>query len=222
MRNVFLALVLANFGFAAWSQWFAPRPQATRLATQLGPRIALANEPALGGVELTEPGSAQRPRIDATPTPRDCISIGPFPNRVVVADMTRELDRAGYNGMQRIAQGDVWLGYWVYIDAIPTQAEAAAIVDNLAANRISEAYVIADADNGNLVSLGVFSVLARAEQRLNEATDLGYSPVIVDRSQPGDVYWLDVTADDGEAFTADTLLAAIDQEAVQLAECGPR
>lgn len=211
MRNAFLVLVLLNLGFAAWQQWFASGPEATRSVAQTGPRISLVAE--------TRPGDAMP---ELTTAPRTCISIGPFPNRVVVTELVGLLGDAGYGASQRIAQGDVWLGYWVYIDAIPTQAEAAAVVANLTDNGIDDAYVIADGNSGSLVSLGVFSVQARAEQRLTEARNLGYAPVVVDRSQPGDVYWLDVSADDGSVFTAADLQRLIAQEPVQFVECVAR
>ena len=35
---------------------------------------------------------------------------------------------AGYLPTQRVAEGDIWIGYWVYIEAIPTEAEADAIL----------------------------------------------------------------------------------------------
>lgn len=221
MRNAFLALVLINLGFAAWHQWFAVAPQPTRSLTQVGPRISLVTEVAS---EAQSRGGNDEPAPvePVTAVPQRCVSIGPFPNRVVVTDVMSLLDDAGFNASQRVAQGDVWLGYWVYIDAIPTQAEAAAIVENLTANGIGEAYVIADGSRGSLVSLGVFSVQARAQQRLTEARNLGYVPIVVDRSQPGDVYWLDVTADDGSAFAADALLGLIGQEPAQVSDCVER
>ena len=215
MRNAFLALVLLNLGFLAWHSWFATRPKPTRSSTLIGPRLALAADT---GTRET----AAAPDLALRAAARTCVSIGPFPNRVVVAEMTGRLDAAGFDSAQRIAEGDVWLGYWVYIDAIPTQAEAAAIVERLTANGIGEAYVIADGNRGSLVSLGVFSVQARARQRLIEARNLGYEPVVVDRSQPGDVYWLDVTAGDGRAFTGETLLGLVGQEPTQVAECVTR
>jgi hypothetical protein len=219
MRNVFLALVLMNLGFAAWHGWFAPRPKPTRLQVHSAPQIALA-------AELTDENTAARDvgtaGSAAAARPQSCVSIGPFPNRVVVGEVVRKLDAAAFNATQRVAVGDVWLGYWVYVDAIPTQDEAAEIVANLTANGIGEAYVIADGNRGSLVSLGVFSGKSRAQQRLDQATKLGYAPVVVDRSQPGDVYWLDVKADNGRMITARELFDVLDEDPAEVAECAVR
>ena len=212
MRNAFLVLILLNLGFAAWHQWFATGSQATRSAAQLGPRLSLVKEPN-GAVDET--GAEQ----SVTSEPRTCVSVGPFPNRVVITELTSVLGNEGYTASQRVTRGSVWVGHWVYIDAIPTQAEASAIVADLNANGISDAYVIADGSSGSLVSLGVFTVESRAAQRLTEVRSLGYEPVLVDRSQPGDVYWLDVTANDGRTFTVAALERLIAQEPTQFAEC---
>jgi cell division septation protein DedD len=168
-----------------------------------------------------------RPEVSraATPDPPrarelvSCISIGPISNPVDAGDVTQALSSSGFMANQRTAEGDVWLGHWVFIDAIATQEEATEIVDRLADNGIDEAYVIADGNNGNLVSLGVFSEEQRAQQRLAEAEALGYTPVVADRSQPGDVYWLDVTAPGDAAFPISALPALNFGSSVNFEEC---
>ena len=44
MRNLFLALVLANLTFAAWSAWFAPAEHAGRRADDGLPPLTLVSE----------------------------------------------------------------------------------------------------------------------------------------------------------------------------------
>lgn len=64
MRNLFLVLVLANLGFAAWHFWFADTAVPVRPAEPDTPTITLLEE--LEDSD-TAPASVQR-----------CISIGPF------------------------------------------------------------------------------------------------------------------------------------------------
>ena len=195
MRVLFLVLVLANLGFAAWATWYSgPQPPA-RPVTSNAPALAIYGEPADAVSAVGDAAGAP-----AQQRMTDCISVGPLPNRVDVEDAVSALGRGGFRTRQRVAQGEVWLGQWVYIDAIATQAEAAEIVAELADNGIAEAYVIADGNNGSIVSLGVFSQQARARQRFADAQALGFAPAVADRFQPGEVFWLDVTARDGEAF----------------------
>jgi hypothetical protein len=227
MRNAVLVLVLANLGFAAWHSWFAKDDRPTRPLDR-GSSIRLVGEPARVAVNSGEgsaPQSDETAAEDAQSAPivesalASCISIGPMPNRLVVDEATSALTRAGFMATQRTAQGSVWLGHWVYIDAIATQAEANEIVRVLGANGISEAYVIADGANGNIVSLGVFTVRQRAEQRLSDARALGYPAVVADRSQPGSVYWLDVRAAGDREFRADELPPLAAGRGLEFAAC---
>ena len=64
MRNLFLVLVLANLGFAAWHFWFADTAVPVRPAAPATPTITLLEELEDSGAP---PASVQR-----------CISIGPF------------------------------------------------------------------------------------------------------------------------------------------------
>ena len=107
------------------------------------------------------------------------------------------LRTSGYQPTQRVADGDIWIGYWIYIDAIPTEAEANAILAKVRGQGITESYVIPNSDSGNLVSLGVFGEIGNVTRRREQARALGYDPKVVDRTQRGTVYWVDVvlTAD---------------------------
>jgi hypothetical protein len=65
--------------------------------------------------------------------------------------------------------------------------------------------VIPESDSGSLVSLGVFSEIARAEGRRDEARTLGYETVMSDRTRRGTVYWLDMMLDIGRSLDFDLL-----------------
>jgi len=213
MRVVFLVLVLVNLGFAAWHAWFSAPVIVTRPIRSDGASIALYADAGTPSVVLSpdEPERESSSSARRTQGLLTCISIGPLSNRVDVEDAMRTLSAGGFRSTQRLSSGEVWLGRWVYIDAIETQAEANEIVSRLAQNGIVEAYVIADGNNGNIVSLGVFSVAGRAQQRFADAEALGYMPTVTDRFQPGDVFWLDVTVPGRAQFTiSDLPLLSID------------
>ncbi len=199
MRVLFLMLVLANFAFAAWHAWFSAPELPTRPISSDAPSIRLFAE--AGG---SQPAAVlQTPAADEPVPPLpECISVGPFPNRIDVGDAAAALREAGFDARQRTTDGEVWLGYWVYLDAIETQARAAEIVGQLVEAGINEAYVIADGSNGNIVSLGVFSERVRSQQRFSDVQSIGLEPVVTNRFQPGEVFWLDVSAADGRRFDA--------------------
>jgi len=124
-----------------------------------------------------------------------CVSVGPFRELSQAAGAAASLRAGGYDPTQRAREGEIWVGYWVYLDRIATVPEANEVVARLRDNGITDSYVIPNSDRGNLVSLGVFTEIARAGGRREEARRLGFEPVIVDRTRPGTVYWVDVTLD---------------------------
>jgi len=239
MRNIFLALVLANLAFAAWHTWFARSPRPVRgedpdlpaitlvkelpadivdvpAAPDEGARAAAAsagagaNAPALPRKASSAPATSAAARTEspspapdtgggAVPTTR-CSSVGPFRELAQAATAAANLRAAGFQPTQRVAEGDIWIGYWVYIDSIATEVEANQIVAKVRAEGVSDSYVIPNSDSGNLVSLGVFSEISGVSRRRDQVRQLGYEPKVVDRTRRATVYWVDIV------LTADQVL----------------
>ena len=112
---------------------------------------------------------------------------------------------AGYQPTQRVAEGEIWIGYWIYIDAIATEAEANAILAKVRGQGITESYVIPNSDSGNLVSLGVFGEIGNVTRRREQVRSLGYDPKVVDRTRRATVYWVDVVLAGDQAVDLDKL-----------------
>ncbi len=212
MRNLFLALVLANLAFAAWHNWFANEewPSRMRNVDEVGIKLMREVDSSTAPSSGRAPSGDERADLrlietrlepstaltspEAKEEPTTCWSIGPFARQADATDVAAALEAAGFPSSERERVEDVWIGQWVYVDMISTQAQANEIVGEFRNAGVTEAYVIAEADNGNLVSLGVFAEPARAEQRVREARNLGYEPTLVDRTQPGRRFWIDVDA----------------------------
>ena len=290
MRNLFLALVLANLAFAAWHQWFSATPAASGERASEVPGIMLASEqakdlgasvapapavpealaPALGGAPVADAGAvggsgagapeaattaaraaddvgahaddvragdddrATAPEADAgapeataataalegaatgedaaareataaadarprseRPTlapvaARACVSVGPFRELSQAAAAAATLRADGFDPVQRAGEGDIWVGYWVYLAASPTLEEAEQALARLRDNGMTDPYVIPNSDSGNLISLGVFTEVARAGSRLSAVRELGYEATVSDRTRRATVYWVDV------------------------------
>jgi cell division septation protein DedD len=240
MRNLFLALVLANLGFAAWSSWFAPEPSPGRRMDDALPGITLVSEvPAdlrTSGVIVEtatavppaealpgEPTSAPpAPSVESEPDPsppaatepadpvpvlagETCTSVGPFRELSQAASAAATLREAGHQPTQRVAEGDIWIGYWVYIPALPTDEEAEEVLEKVRADGMSDAYIIPNSDSGNLVSLGVFSEISGVSRRRDQVRALGFEPQVVDRTRRATVYWVDVTLAAGQTLDFDAL-----------------
>jgi cell division septation protein DedD len=228
MRNLFLALVLANLAFAAWHAWYAPLTPVLHAADSTLPKLTLVSEvpadlrsagsvndsqlpqtdqPGAGtpaqaatAVPTTSPVVVAPPKeavASTDPTRADaggrCTTIGPFRDLSQAATAAATLRAAGVEPEQRVAEGDIWIGYWVYIQAIPSLDDANRILAKVRESGIADSYVIPNSDSGNLVSLGVFSEISGVTRRRDEARALGFEPQVVDRTRRATVYWVDVT-----------------------------
>jgi cell division septation protein DedD len=190
-----------------------PRPADAGTAPPAGaaqgapPSAAASNSSATSAAPSAT--SIQKPAAPA-PTPATagatrCTSVGPFRELAQAATAASTLRGAGYQPMQRVADGEIWIGYWIYIDAIPTEAEANAILAKVRGQGITESYVIPNSDSGNLVSLGVFGEIGNVTRRREQVRALGYDPKVVDRTRRATVYWVDVVLAGDQAVDLDKL-----------------
>src|SRR5690606_14875714 len=126
----------------AWSAWYAPEPRTTPTAPASGTRIRLVSEVAGASTETEEAATsdeaATTDRLDGpaelSVASSRCVSVGPFPELADAAAASARLRAAGLEPSQRVAEGDIWVGYWVRIDAIPSRAEANRILAKLREN----------------------------------------------------------------------------------------
>jgi cell division septation protein DedD len=157
------------------------------------------------GVDPAVQTTAAVPSISTAAGAALCSSVGPFRDLSQAATAAANLRAAGYQPTQRVAEGDIWIGYWVYIEAIPTEREANEILATMRAEGITDSYVIANSDSGNLVSLGVFSEISGVSRRREQVRALGHEPTVVDRTRRATVYWVDVLLGAGQTLDFDTL-----------------
>lgn len=258
MRNLFFALVLANFAFAAYSNWIADDSAGRPRAGGRAPSLVLASEfevakgaPATGrdvedtsGTAVAEaPPEAPAPEISSeelaassvadagqgptlepgapVTTPENapagddsgpsaasaasCVSVGPFRELSQAATAAANLRAAGLDPSQRAGEGEIWVGYWVYLSQIPSVEAAQGILENLRENGITDSYVIPRSESGTLISLGVFTEIARASNRRAAVGELGYEATISDRTRRATVYWIDVMLADDEQLDFEAL-----------------
>ena len=180
----------------------APLDEAGTELQEPSDDTAAAASPAEDAVTATPPGETE---AAAGEVERACVSIGPFRELSQAASAAANLRGTGLDPVQRAGEGDIWVGYWVYLAALPSAAEAETILARLKENGIAEAYVIPSSDSGTLISLGVFTEVARAGNRLSAARKLGYEATISDRTRRGTVYWVDVLLAPGQTLDFDAL-----------------
>jgi hypothetical protein len=123
---------------------------------------------------------------------RRCISVGPFRDVSEAAHAASTLRGGGYDPRQRVADGEVWAGVWVYLPLPAVRAVAEQTLAKLKAGGIDDALEMPGPNDGAVISLGLYSEPKRAQARVAQAQGLGFNPGIADRKRNGNVYWIDI------------------------------
>lgn len=131
---------------------------------------------------------------DSEPALR-CRSLGPFTSVGEANRASSILGGLGYSPMQRVAEGEVWFGYWVYLSPFPSTEAAEEMARELDRNLVEDYYVVRGGEMADAISLGVFSERSRAETRATDMREMGFPAEITDRYRTAPVYWLDVMED---------------------------
>jgi hypothetical protein len=120
-----------------------------------------------------------------------CISVGPFRDVAEAAHAASTLRGGGYDPRQRVAEGEVWAGVWVYLP-IAASRSSEQMLAKLKAGGIEDALEMPGPNEGSVISLGLYSDSKRAQTRVAQAQSLGFNPALADRKRTGDVYWIDI------------------------------
>ena len=220
LKIVVVILALANVGYLLWTGGIAhpleagpATPAATlRLASEVPASqrgVPLpADQDAGAGIRSDGPGAAApAAATSGVPTPgaptpgagsaalltnvKRCISVGPFRDVAETAHAASTLRSGGYDPRQRVAEGEVWAGVWVYLPIPPAQSSG-PLLTKLKAGGIDDALEMPGPSESSVISLGLFADQKRAQTRVGQAQALGFNPGIADRKRTGDVYWIDI------------------------------
>ena len=213
LKSIVVCLVLANVGYFLWARGIAKTPEAPALGlpaatlklaseSSEAPRAAGpdAGSTAAAGITGSSSGGTDAPRADAGDGARQglltnvkrCISVGPFRDVSEAAHAATTLRGGGYDPRQRVADGEVWAGVWVYLPLPPSRAAGDQTLAKLKAGGIDDALEMPGPNEGSVISLGLYSETKRAQARVAQAQALGFNPGIADRKRTGNVYWIDI------------------------------
>jgi hypothetical protein len=216
LKSIVVCLVLANIGYFLWTRGIGDGAAASAPSPASGVSLKLASETpaaatrvppdaasggnaapgiagASGGAEpaAASPVSSSDGSAALLTDVKRCISVGPFRDVAEAAHAATTLRSGGYDPRQRVAEGEVWAGVWVYLPITPSRSSD-QMQAKLKAGGIDDALEMPGPNEGSVLSLGLFSDSKRAQTRISQAQALGLNPGIADRKRTGDVYWIDI------------------------------
>lgn len=152
----------------------------------------------------SELAATASPPPPALPQPA-CHTVGPFASKQDAAELIERLAAQGAKTAWRQSEIQEPAGYWVYLPSMERSA-AEKIVAELVANKVQDYFL----GPQNYISLGIYSGQETAQERMQQITDMGYTPKLEQRFKIRDVYWLDVEEPEATLTRADWagLLAA--------------
>ena len=194
LKSIVVVLVLANVCYFLWEHGIAKAPEADVAAAPATLKLA-SESPEAVRVPAAEP-VADLPREAGSSglltNVKRCISVGPFRDVSEAARAASTLRSGGYDPRQRVADGEVWAGVWVYLPLPPSRPAAEQTLAKLKAGGIDDALEMPGPNDGSVISLGLYSESKRAQARVAQAQALGFNPGIADRKRNGNVYWIDI------------------------------
>jgi len=171
-RWLFAALVLANIGLLMWASWYRESPDES-----LQPRPLLHPELM---VPLNTPGVALHARKNdrnapplavVKPRPR-CVTIGPFVG--ASADQAAEwFGSEKLEAVRRSEETQVESSYWVYLAPFATRKEAERRKKEIERLGLRDVLIMQDTHGAIAVSLGLFTQVDNARQRMQELSEKG-------------------------------------------------
>jgi hypothetical protein len=217
LKTLAVCLVLANVCYFLWARGIAKTTEGVVAAPTTG-TLKLASESpeasrsdAIGSAAIGSTAGTPATGTGIAPAaaaPEDaaraggnsglltnvkrCISVGPFRDVSEAAHAASTLRGGGYDPRQRVADGEVWAGVWVYLPLPAARPVAEQTLAKLKAGGIDDALEMPGPNEGAVISLGLYSDAKRAQVRVAQAQALGFNPGIADRKRNGNVYWIDI------------------------------
>ncbi|HEY5644089.1 MAG TPA: SPOR domain-containing protein [Woeseiaceae bacterium] len=206
MKNLLLLLLLANILYFVWGMFREPELQPGVVIVEesdLGPPLDVTagqdvDTVASVGAVL---GAGEASNLEAV-IGRSCVSIGPFKVSADADSAVLEYTNEGMKARLRVAEGQIFVGHWVQIRNVPSEAEANAMLKKLADGGLTDAYLVRTEDEGLKISLGLFGDIERAERIELQARSLDLPADITARTREGSVYFVDIGLPPGKGAGA--------------------
>ena len=204
MRHVVYLLLVANLVYLGWNilqtssvdevaRTFPPLPAtATRLVTlqemEEDAEEEEEKQDAVVEVSVIEELTQQQP--PGAGVALSCQTLGPFLAAEKMQLVEKKLAELGLEATQRTNEVREQIGYWVYLPAMERE-KVLQITKHLDENNDEDYFIGKD----NVLSLGAFRGLQRANVRRESTRKLGLDPLLEPRYSTMSAQWFDLQVD---------------------------
>lgn len=196
MKNLLLLLLLANILYFMWGA-FTEKPEEPGTAivkeNELGPPLEVTtghDSDAVASVGAVL-GSGEPSDLEAV-VGRSCVTIGPFKVKTDADSAGLEYSQEGMNSSVRSTRGQIFVGHWVQIRNVESEAQANEMLAVLTEGGLTDAYLVRTEDEGLKISLGLFGDLERAERIELQARSLDLPADIKPRTAERSIFYVDI------------------------------
>lgn len=221
LRLLFVLLIALNIAVGAWLVLGQNDAYVPSVADPGVPVLRLLSEERRPAVRPPAPVRVPAPAASApalaisatssaplapTPAPASsspeatsyrCLALGPFATAKALGQARSQLAGRVARSRSRQEQSQQSRGWWVYLPAQPSRAQALAQAQRLAAANIEDYFVVSSGDQPNTISLGLFMDPANARNRRDQLVAAGFPARMSERVDTVPEYWLDVVIADG-------------------------
>lgn len=136
-----------------------------------------------------KPAEVVAPPVAARPVDKDsCGFLGPFAEAITVRQVVGRLKRAQVDAKMYGEAARINPIYWVYLRAAPSRSVALETLRKLHASRI-DAFIVAEGEDINAISLGFFTRKASAESIRQERIAQGFDAKLVLKERQREQFW---------------------------------
>lgn len=195
MRNILLALLLANILYFLWGLYVEDQEEygvAVVSESELGPPLELTDALAEAATSVGAVLGSGRPSDLAAVVGRSCVTVGPFKTGTDADGALADFENDGMRASLRTTEAPVFVGHWVQIRNIPDRAAGNEMIEKLKEGGLGDAYLVETEEEGLKISLGLFGEMPRAERIELQAKSLGLPADISARTRDATVIFVDV------------------------------
>ena len=200
LRLLFVFLCVLNIALGAWVLLGQPYARGGNPTDPGVPELRLLSElPESASVAPAAATTTSMSGSSESPSYR-CMALGPFATPQDLRNARQALSAQVTRMRSRQEQASQVSGWWVYLPAAGSRADALAQARELAAHQISDYFVVSAGDQPNTISLGLFKDPANARKRRDEVVAAGFPARMSERSESVPEYWLDLVVTDRAHF----------------------